>query len=220
MLLHADFLYYSPFIFFAMIIQHFSLALLTCLVTMQPLHEAANAPEKWVVTKGCSLRVSGSTNMNKFSCSIQDYTNPDTLTFQRSCGKNTMVALSGSIGLPVADFNCLSNVMTNDLRKTLKVKEYPRLTITFVSLKQYPTVSSHQEATCGIVNIELAGVSKKFEINYHISRDEQQVIHLTGNQQIKFTDFNLTPPRKLGGIIRANDLLDVEFNLYLKIAYN
>lgn len=201
-----------------MLFQHFSLALLTCLATMQPLHKAAHAPEKWVVTKGCTLRVNGSTNMNKFSCSIRDYTNPDTLTLQKSCGKNATVALSGSLGLPVADFNCLSNVMTNDLRKTLKAKEHPRLTITFVSLKQYPVLSSRQEVTCGMVNIELAGASKKFEINYRISRDEQQVIHLTGNQQIKFTDFNLTPPRKLGGMIRANDLLEVEFDLYLKIA--
>jgi len=220
MLRHADSLYYSPVQSFIMLFQHISLTLLTILASMQPLHKAANAPEKWVVTKGCTLRVNGSTNMNKFSCTIRDYTNPDTLTIQRSCGKNATVSLSGSIGLPVADFNCLSNVMTNDLRKTLKVKEHPRLTITFVSLKQYPALSSRQEATAGTVTIELAGTTKKFEINYHISRDDQQVIHLTGNQQIKFTDFNLTPPRKLGGMIRANDLLEVEFNLFLKIADN
>jgi hypothetical protein len=63
------------------------------------------------------------------------------------------------------------------------------------------------------VNIELAGTRKGFEINYRVSMDGQKIIHLVGTRDINFTDFNLVPPRKLGGMIKTNDKLSVVFNL-------
>ena len=45
--------------------------------------------------------------------------------------------------------------------------------------------------------------------------DNLKVIHLIGDRSVNFSDFNITPPRKLGGIIKANDRLDVEFGLDL-----
>jgi hypothetical protein len=43
------------------------------------------------------------------------------------------------------------------------------------------------------------------------------VIHLIGNQTILFTAFGLTPPRKLAGIIKADDKLNVEFYINFKL---
>jgi hypothetical protein len=180
--------------------------------------ESSNTIEKWVIVKGSSLKVDGQTNVNRFSCLIKNYDNPDTLQFRRWDDKSPAVALSGCIGLPVSSFDCMSNVMTNDLRKTLKFRDYPRLNIYFVSLKKYPALTQAEETIYGTVNIELAGCSKRYEIQYLISMDADQVIHLIGRQQIRFSDFNLTPPRKLGGIIKAEDELVVTFYINLKVA--
>ena len=68
----------------------------------------------------------------------------------------------------------------------------------------------------GFVDISLSGANKRFEINYLFTGDEKQDVHLKGNQKIHFSDFNLTPPSKLGGVIKANDELLVEFRLNLK----
>lgn len=161
------------------------------------------------------MRVNGNTNVNKFSCVIDGYSKPDTLSIHSIC-KDGTVTMSGSIGLPVASFDCRNSVMTSDLRKTLKAKDYPKLSIHFVSLRQYPAFVSGKEVTCGTVTIELAGVSRKFAINYRVSKDGQEVISLAGSQIIRFSDFGLTPPRKMGGMIKANDQLEVEFFLFFK----
>lgn len=173
-----------------MFIHYLSITLLACLTCLQ-----ASPQEKWVIVKGCSLRVNGNTNINKFSCAIERYTSPDTVEL---CDKSGKVSLSGTIRLPVSGFDCLSSTMNNDLRKTLKAKEFPLLSIRFLG---------------GKVNIELAGVSRNFDMNYLISRDNPQALRMTGRQIIRFSDFNLTPPRKMGGMIRANDQLEVEFHL-------
>src|SRR5690606_38513515 len=76
---------------------------------------------KCVINNECSLKVGGSTNVNKFNCSITNYRKPDTLTFYKGSGAEP-VKISGSLALDVDKFDCHHPVMTSDLRKTLKAK--------------------------------------------------------------------------------------------------
>ena len=170
---------------------------------------------KWVVLKDCSVKVNGTTNVNKFSCSIPEYTQPDTISLRS--GNIAGLSMSGQLALPVLNFDCNNQMMTNDLRKTLKAKEFPKLYIRFLSMEKYPDLKAEAELITGIVNIELAGVVKKVKVNYRITTDAQQVIHLVGKQTVNFSDFNLKPPKRLAGMVRANDLLNVEFRVNFRI---
>ena len=170
---------------------------------------------RWVITNGCSLRVDGSTNINDFTCDISNYSKPDTILVIRSGAPP--VQLHGNIQLDVQTFNCHNGVMTADLRKTLKVKEFPRLTIRFISISKYPDTSPMQQIAKGTVAIELAGVSNKFDVDYKIISSDGTNIKMEGSRKINFSDFNLTPPRKLGGMIKTNNELSVVFNLNMKV---
>ncbi len=118
--------------------------------------------------------------------------------------------------LDVLSFNCHNPMMTSDLRKTLKAKDYPYLHIRFQSLNKMPELTNKQEQIKGWVEIELAGITKQYEVAYTFYIDEQKIIRLIGSRMVTFSDFNLIPPRKLGGMIQAKDQLAVEFQLYLK----
>ncbi|HJV19229.1 MAG TPA: YceI family protein [Sediminibacterium sp.] len=169
----------------------------------------------WVVLQGSSLTVKGSTNINTFQCVIPNYSLPDTISLVRSSQKGVTLPMNGKLNLSVEDFDCHNKMMTSDLRKTLKAKTYPVLTVRFVSVNGFPDLKNPGRIT-GIVDIGLAGVTKRFEINYLFSYEERQQIQLKGDQLIHFSDFNLTPPSKLGGVIKAKDELKVEFILHLK----
>src|ERR1700712_2428451 len=82
--------------------------------------------KRWVISENSSLCVNGSTNINKFACDIPTYDQTDTLTVIKGKGGKEVV-LSGTIGLKVQSFDCHNSIMTRDLRKTLKEKEFPRL---------------------------------------------------------------------------------------------
>src|SRR5690606_27298010 len=112
---------------------------------------------KWVLTEGSSLRVAGSTNVNKFTCAITDYNKSDTLTFYQS---NTTAGcqISGSLALNILNFDCHNPPMTANLRKALKAKQFPQLTIKFISLNRYPARLAGSENLKGQVIIGLAGV--------------------------------------------------------------
>jgi len=170
---------------------------------------------KWVVSQNSNLSVNGSTNINKFSCVVPAYDRTDTLFISKS-KSNKEVSLSGSIGLNISSFDCHNSGMTKQLQKTLKEKQFPALHIRFLSLNKFPDLNAQPEMITGLVDIEIAGVSKRFEINYQINRDDQKTIHLLGSRVINFSDFNLVPPRKLGGMIKTKDELSVEFHMNIK----
>ena len=125
--------------------------------------------------------------------------------------------LSGNIQLDVQNFDCHNGIMTADLRKTLKAKEHPKLVIRFLNISRYPDTDVRQSITKGAVFIELAGVSKRFDVDYKVVSADNNYINLVGSRVVNFSDFNLTPPRKLGGMIRTKNELSVEFNLRIKV---
>ena len=172
---------------------------------------------KWVILKECTVKVNGSTNVNTFTCTVPVYQNNDTLSCLIKSNNKAVVIMNGRMALPVLNFNCVNTMMTRDLRKTLKEKEFANFYIYFLSMERYPALKSTPEQITGIVNIELAGVKKQLEINYSISMDNDGIVHLAGTQSIHFSDFNLVAPRKLGGMIRANDQLDVVFTINCRI---
>jgi hypothetical protein len=171
--------------------------------------------KKWVIAKGCSLKVDGTTNVNSFSCIISNYSKPDTILAARN--NQQFVGLNGNIKLDIQNFNCHNPVMTADLRKTLKAKEFPKLIIRFISISQYPEASTRHANTKGAVVIELAGVSKRIEVDYKVVSAEGNYINLIGSQKVHFSDFKITPPSRLGGMIRTNNEISVVFDLKLKV---
>jgi len=171
--------------------------------------------KKWVVNENSSLSVNGSTNINKFSCLIPAYGRIDTITLSKSVAEKGIV-LSGSIDPSVGSFDCHNSGMTRQLQKTLNQKQFPLLHIRFLSLDRLPILTPRPQLITGIVAIEIAGVSKHFEINYQISQGAQNGLELLGSRTLTFSDFNLIPPTKLGGMIKTKDELTVMFTLNIK----
>ena len=124
--------------------------------------------------------------------------------------------MSGQLFIDVLGFNCHNPMMTNDLRKTLKYKDYPKLKINFISLQKLPDPRNKKEKITGLVDIELSGVKKRFEIDYEFKGTPLNEIQVVGTKQILFSDFNLIPPRKLGGMIKTNNELIITFDITMK----
>lgn len=173
-------------------------------------------PIRWVIESGCSLKVAGTTNVNKFNCTIISYAQPDTLTFHKNIDGKSM-KVTGEIAVAVKEFDCRHAMITRDLRKTLKAETFPSLVIRFISLNKYPEFTAQQQSIKGLVSIELAGETRQYDVDYQFIADGTKTLNLIGKRKVKFSDFNLNPPKKAGGMIRTNDELAVEFNLKIKV---
>ncbi|MES2872844.1 MAG: YceI family protein [Bacteroidota bacterium] len=189
--------------------------LIPLLLALLPGKPAGNAT-RWVISRACSLKVEGSTNVNSFSCIITNSFRPDTVTLGRS-GSSELTSISGGMILNVEDFNCNNPIMTGDLRKTLKAKEFPQMKVGVLSLSRYPDMRLKTYPLNGLVSIQLAGVTKKFNVVFLVLPSGTNALMLKGVREIKFSDFNIVPPRKIGGMIQTSDKLMAEFNLALHL---
>ena len=170
----------------------------------------------WVIQKKSTLRVDGKSNINSFTCNIIEYNKNDTIT--SVAGSAKPVKLTGKMQMEILSFNCHSRMITKDLRKTLKAEEYPKMIIRFLSLQSMPALNDKKELIKGWVEVELAGVVKRFELNYTFSENDPGNIKLEGGRSFKFSDFKLSPPAKMGGLIKIKDAFDVNFELILRAA--
>jgi hypothetical protein len=170
---------------------------------------------KWAIEKNSTLRVEGKSNVNTFRCDMEGYFRTDTISSIDDAPAGKQVRLKGAIVIDIFRFDCHHRIITSDLRKTLKADVFPKMTIRFISLERLPEFIGNAELVKGIVEIELAGSRKRFDILYSFVKPGGQTIYLNGGRSFSFSDFKLTPPRKLAGFIQISDNFDVNFRLTL-----
>lgn len=146
------------------------------------------------------VQITGKTNMNSFKCTNSEFKAPnDTLLFAKR--------KLPTIPLKVADFNCNIKMMNIDFQKALDVSKYPYLTIQFLSFEK---LKSHYIAR---VEVKVMDVIKLYDIVFTFKEGK-----LHGKKDIKFSEFNITPPRKMGGIIKVKDNLSLVFAMNTKFS--
>jgi hypothetical protein len=170
---------------------------------------------RFIVQPSSSLTINGKTNVNSFQCGIKYYSGKDTLVLREGGRLQKPVFIKGSVALKASLFDCGMQVMTNDFCNTIKSNQYPEVVIDFKSFEKVPDYDAKKEKFKGTMAISLAGASKEFSLLCSIQPQSSGVIHLSGKRKFLFSDFNLEPPKKMMGMIKTEDELNVHFNLVL-----
>ena len=172
--------------------------------------------EIWIVNASSSLRVDGKTNINSFSCLVSSYGKADTLLCEINKTNLPYFRIHSILEIPVVNFDCQHKIMTKDLQKTLKMNQFPLMTIDIKSLNKLPKETIGGTSS-GDVHISLAGTKVNYQILF-AGKNYLNQIEFVGNKTIYFSEFGLKPPSKLGGTIKVKDQLEVEVRLHLRKA--
>lgn len=173
-----------------------------------------NQEVRWKVLPNSSINIKGSSNVNTFGCKAGGAISADMLHATMAKDKKS-VTMKGAVSININQFDCKNRMLTNDLRKTLQADKYPEMKIHFLSLERMPLASEGEDFLSGHVLIELAGQKKKFHLRYAFQRTQAGTTTLSGSRTFSFSDFDLTPPKKVGGLVKVNDDFDVSFTLVL-----
>ncbi|HLN20622.1 MAG TPA: hypothetical protein VK213_06010 [Bacteroidales bacterium] len=120
-----------------------------------------------------------------------------------------------SIVLPVKDFRCDNKIAYKDFINLLKADTYPELTIDLPG-KVLQQIRERENVTLRNVTINIAGVSKKYDIvcTEEKAADGEKV--LAGTIVVGLTDLHIDPPKKYFGMVKIKDEVIVKFGLGLK----
>lgn len=170
----------------------------------------------WIIDAESRLSIQGSSNVNNFICKIDYCTGTDTLQYEENNSTREMRFTRSRMTIPIRSFDCGSKPISKDFWKTLKAETYPELDIYFISLQNL--YFKNNSNIKGIVDITLAGVTARYTIRYQVSIKDDGTVLLKGTHAVNFSDFRLKAPKKLKGLIKVKEVLNVEFNLVLKEA--
>jgi len=167
-----------------------------------------------IVQPASVIIIDGKSNVNKFRCTSDQYNGNDTLVFKTA--NNKTVFVRGQVKLNASGFDCGMKAITKDFAETINVEKFPFITIEFISFEEALQYKTTEERFSSKLKLTLASVSKTVEIRCGAQKDAQGLIHLKGARNFTFSDFNLDPPKKMGGLIKVDEKLNVNFHLVLK----
>lgn len=96
--------------------------------------------------------------------------------------------------------------MTNDFKTTLNAHKFPYLSITFLDINK---ISDNKFKAC--IQVKMMNKIKKYNVDFNLADN-----NLVGNKTLYFSDFEITPPKKFGGMVYVKDALDLSFSLKVK----
>jgi hypothetical protein len=120
-----------------------------------------------------------------------------------------------NITVPVKDFRCENATAYHDFVSLLKADQYPDLSITIPhdELIQYPR---KEYVTIHNLVINIAGVSKKYDIICRAENLNSEDSFLMGTLKVRLTDLEIEPPVKYFGLVKIKDEVIVKFGFSYK----
>lgn len=191
---------------------------LVCGLLLMTAHnpETSTVPERsWHVRNESYLAISGESNVNDFRCEVDRYYEADNLMLYIDSGSNYVFS-NNSLVINLMEFDCGKALITNDFRQTLNAGKDPELIINFLTLERLPDKEFSQEHLDGMIRITIGGISREVEMMFSFNKRDNEVTHLHGDHHFNFSDFDLTPPSKLMGLINVKNQLEVSFDLILE----
>ncbi|MFV1884432.1 MAG: YceI family protein [Balneola sp.] len=166
---------------------------------------------KSIILEESKLRINGTSNLNDFECIYEDEIEPDTLTHNVEV-RDTSIAVQGDdISLKIDSFNCGKRGINRDFRKTLKSDVYPNIEIELLSI-----VSPNGQPTLANIATTLGGVTREYTIVLRDYEFLDDLVIVSGTNEINMTDFGISPPTALFGMIKVKDQISIDFTLSIK----
>lgn len=159
------------------------------------------------IKKGSHISISGSSNVNCFTC---QYTN----TIAEGCQEikykyedNTFSLKNAEINLKSSSFDCGGRMINKDFNALMESEKHPHIKINFEEVK---VLDNSFEV---IAKIEIAHKVNRyaFEISTH---DKKNYL---GSLELSIEDFDMEAPRKLFGAIKVDPDITINFDLNLDI---
>lgn len=130
----------------------------------------------------------------------------------------TFPAPTFQLQVPVTTLRCGNRQMERDMYEALRSESFPSIDFTFQGLvggiDHDIDGRTYRAKIKGVLS--LAGARRSVSIDVDAQRISRDRFRLRAKLPLRMTDFRITPPTALFGMVKAKDELVVQFDLYLQ----
>ncbi|WP_417599926.1 YceI family protein [Owenweeksia hongkongensis] len=175
--------------------------------------------QEWFQIEDSEINILGTSNVTDYQCVLHDLENNSDLQI-KSTTKDLLITLENAvIKLKSNGFNCNSSPMTKDFLKTIQAEEHPHIYIEFLSFQLNHSVTEKrlQKNVIARIAVTLAGVRKVYSLKLDSLEFKMDSITTKGKKEIKMSDFDIEAPSALFGLVKADDLVTIDFRIVFNL---
>jgi hypothetical protein len=159
------------------------------------------------------ISIHGTSNVNKFTLVYQ--TKQDGAFRSTNFSQVNIKGTDYEIIVPVDKFSNPNAQLTKDFKEMVNANQHPFIKV-IIKVSELEFAINEKNKDFIQAKVMLAGTSKEISIPFDKEVIQGKRQYLMGNSSVFLTDFNITPPVKLKGLIRVNNQVLINFRLILK----
>jgi len=159
------------------------------------------------IKKGSHISISGSSNVNCFTCHYTKSIAQGCQEINYEYDNNTFSLKNAEIDLESSAFDCGGKMINKDFNTLMESDEHPHVKINFEQIR----VKNNDFEV--IANIEIADQINQY--TFIISTQDKR--NYFGNLELNIEDFGMEAPKKLLGAIKVDPNIVINFDLRLEI---
>jgi hypothetical protein len=165
-----------------------------------------------------SITINGTSNLVSFKLSQRgDKLANKTFLITASQIQNKIILSQNQYAIAVKNFDSNNKMALRDFLKLVKSTIYPdiKITLNYIENHSNDVLSDYSKGQAS-VNITITNVTRQYLIPVS-SNKSSDLYNLTGKMKLNIKDFGLVPPNVMFGLIKVNELIDIDFHLICKI---
>lgn len=201
----------------------------TALIIIPLLLSIRPAPEfrevSFFIEGDSELSLKGSSNVNEFACICLCVNESQRHFLQIETGNYSQYAEfdQTNLRLETESLDCGHRGINKDLYKTLESENHPFIVIELrkARLKEARTISTAVGEWSNITAqtaITIAGVTRDVEMDVKGKRLDDGRYRFVCSKDLFMSDFQIDPPKPLFGLIKVNDLIQINIDLTVRLA--
>jgi hypothetical protein len=188
------------------------------MVVSLPLGFAQHMERDFYIMKGSQMMIHGEANIHHFSCHLRNAFDSTPFKLRGVLEGKRIYLKVGTINFPVKKLDCGSDGINKDMFDLLKAEQNPEITLDFLDFsapewkKKGKTYTSAAHAK---ISITLAGTTIPYFVHLDLIKVSEDKILLAGQKKLSMTDFKIKPKTYLFGLVKINELIEIDFELIL-----
>lgn len=176
----------------------------------------------YTIENGSSLSISGSSNVNSFSCLCGETFKKQVLQLVRGDSTHQLRFKDAVLKLPTQSMDCNNSRMNSDLCDALKASRYPYIVVELQQVQLKP--SALQARTdewfdvVALATLTITDVCRPVVMEVKGMRVAGDRYRFVCSKTVRMTDFNVDPPSVLLGLIKVNNDIKINLDITASIA--
>lgn len=188
--------------------------ILSLIVVFNTVHSQAL---KIDIQNGSSITIDGNAGFVKFRL----YQNADeflkkSYLLNVTKTQNKICFDINDVSIPVKSYTSNNKMALRDFLKMMEPDKYKTMEI-ILNYIEIPQDLNKNHSGNAVLNFKIKGISKKYIMPVYYSKD-RDIYTFKSVKQINIKDFGLEAPDMILGMVKVNDLINIGFNLVLKIS--